>query len=814
MASIKQNPDYMALPSSIKRGQNAPLDTTAVWYSMASLEEYAKNGATAYVGQIVTLIENSACEAYMIASEAGTLIKLAATTVSGDLASDVATLKSQIESLVSKVGSASVPGEGEEPGTAATGLYKEIEDTKALVDGKLSGVAGSSSVAVSEDATPVLSVKVSAEEGNSLSVRDDGLFVEVGDINHPEYSISQLETATTGMAASYQLTKNGVGVGTVIDIPKDMVVQSGTVETYTAGNLPTGVTEAGTYIVLTLSNASNDKLYIKASDLIEYVVSGSNAGDMVVVNVNPDNHQVTATITDGTVTAAKLHADVQASLENADSAVQNIVSGTTNGTISVDGTEVAVAGLGSAAYVSVESLNQSGTEAATQAKNDVIGTAADNSDADTIKGAKAYADEKAAAAQSAAIAEVTSKINNLDVEDEAAAKQFVTSVSQTDGKIGVVRRALTADDVPELAQSKISGLESTLAAKQDILTFQTAYDAATNKAASMADVNEAKVALVGTAEDTQSVDTIKGAKAYADAKASTTLAEAKSYVDGITTGETGVGPRLADVEAKLEGVESVTESIATAKSEAVASAGTIADEKIASAKFDILGEEGYNKSIKDAYELADSKATIADVEALGYATTSSVTELSATVTNISNAQDELEGRVKANEDSLTVLKGSASVEGSIDKKIADALNDFATKATDDETINTFKELIDYAASHKGEYSTLSGSVQTNTEAIATLNGEATEAGSVAKKIKDVTDPLSERIDALESGSGSTITESQITQWNAAQENVIETVKIGGTALKVEEKAVNIASISTDLLVGGVDTLILDCGGAE
>ena len=47
----------------------------------------------------------------------------------------------------------------------------------------------------------------------------------------------------------------------------------------------------------------------------------------------------------------------------------------------------------------------------------------------------------------------------------------------------------------------------------------------------------------------------------------------------------------------------------------------------------------------------------------------------------------------------------------------------------------------------------------------------------------------------------------------AQVNKIESVKVGGTALEITEKAVNISQISTDLLVNGTNTLILNCGNA-
>ena len=73
--------------------------------------------------------------------------------------------------------------------------------------------------------------------------------------------------------------------------------------------------------MLTLANATNDKVYIDVGNLIEYVTSGSNTGDMVVVNVSAD-HKVTATITDGTITKAKLATAVQTSLGKADTAIQ------------------------------------------------------------------------------------------------------------------------------------------------------------------------------------------------------------------------------------------------------------------------------------------------------------------------------------------------------------------------------------------------------------------------------------------------------------------------------------------------------------
>lgn len=319
MAIIKKDGNFMGLPMNIQRGNPIPLDDSSVYYSKATMETYAKSGVTAYVGQIVTLVDetNKTCEAYMIANEAGTLIKLAATTATGDLAGDVATLQGQVADLIAKVGKAA---EGE---VAATGLYKEIADVLAVANGKVASVAAADkSITVGGSATkPTVKVAIASGEDNALSLAADGLKVVIPEVTVPEYSIKKLDAATEGMSASYQLTKDGAVVGAVIDIPKDMVVKSGSVQTFAAGEIPAGVTEAGTYIVLVLANATSDKLYIKVDDLIEYVTSGSKAGDMVEIKIDAE-HKVTAVINDGTITKAKLAQGVQDSLARADSALQ------------------------------------------------------------------------------------------------------------------------------------------------------------------------------------------------------------------------------------------------------------------------------------------------------------------------------------------------------------------------------------------------------------------------------------------------------------------------------------------------------------
>ena len=68
---------------------------------------------------------------------------------------------------------------------------------------------------------------------------------------------------------------------------------------------------------------------------------------------------------------------------------------------------------------------------------------------------------------------ITAAIQKLDKADTAVAGQVVSAVSETDGIITVSRRALVEDDIPELDQSKIIGLEQSLADKVDDASLAT-----------------------------------------------------------------------------------------------------------------------------------------------------------------------------------------------------------------------------------------------------------------------------------------------------------------------------------------------------
>ena len=156
--------------------------------------------------------------------------------------------------------------------------------------------------------------------------------------------------------------------------------------------------------------------------------------------------------------------------------------------------------------------------------NAVLGTNADDSTAKTVYGARKLAEELNTAmdgrvdALEAAIGEggsvstqIANAIGGLDVTDTAVENQFVTEVSETDGKIAVKRAALTAAAIPELAISKITGLQTALDGKQATVVWQNGnYDATTNKAITKSDLDAAVAGLSGAVHFLGVVETLPG----------------------------------------------------------------------------------------------------------------------------------------------------------------------------------------------------------------------------------------------------------------------------------------------------------------
>lgn len=289
-------------------------------------------------------------------------------------------------------------------------------------------------------------------------------------------------------------------------------------------------------------------------------------------------------------------------------------------------------------------------------KTELIGTDSDIATSNTIKGAKKYADSLNAAMDSRVDAleeavgtggsvdsKITAAIGKLDKSDTAVDGQVVSAVSETDGVITVSRRALVETDIPTLSQSKVNGLATSLAGKQDTLVFNSAYDASTNKAATMADVTEAVGDLSGAMHFEGVKESIpENSEGYSSGDV--ILVGNKEYVfDGETWHELGD-----------ESIYAVKGSIVNAD---IAANAAIAQSKIANLTADL----GKKANTADLGTMAGKNATdyVAKTEAPGYSdilTKTSAATTYATIATVGNKVDKIKGKGLSTNDYTTAEK--------------------------------------------------------------------------------------------------------------------------------------------------------------
>lgn len=94
-------------------------------------------------------------------------------------------------------------------------------------------------------------------------------------------------------------------------------------------------------------------------------------------------------------------------------------------------------------------------------------------------------------------AAITSAVDALDKADAAVEHQFVTSVSEENGVITVLRGQPVIADVNGLTD-RLAGIDGEIAKKQDIVTFADGYEAGKNNAATVATVTNAVAGIANT----------------------------------------------------------------------------------------------------------------------------------------------------------------------------------------------------------------------------------------------------------------------------------------------------------------------------
>ena len=403
----------------------------------------------------------------------------------------------------------------------------------------------------------------------------------------------------------------------------------------------------------------------------------------------------------------------------------------------------------------------------------------------------------------------------------AAIKDGTTIDSFADVETALAGKEVSGAAAQALADAKVyaDGKDEAIAAAKK--AGDDAQDAAD---AAQADV-DALAGKVGTVPEGSTVMSI------------ITNIQENAYDDTEIRGLIGDNADAISVLETQVGEKPVAEQISTA----------IANEKLADTyaakvhKHEIADVNGLSDAIADAkaagtaastalgeYQTTNDAAVKANADAIDAveASIGIVTEGKTVVEMISDAQTAatyddtaLAGRVTTVEGEITTLKGEG--EGSVKKAIDDAFNEFATKVSDDKVVNTYKELIDYAAENGSEVTTLVGKVSAlETTVGKDANGEDPATGLVADvaaletKVGDktVAAQIEAAIEALKIGDY-----AKAADLTAAvnQHNTDKAALEGEIAKKANDA--DLAAIaktgSTDSLVQGELVLVFDCGNS-
>ena len=164
-----------------------------------------------------------------------------------------------------------------------------------------------------------------------------------------DYSVTVTSSTPEGVAKRYTITQLGSTVGT-IDIPKDLVVSSGSVVagTWTGNSFAENASGKDQAIKLVIANQTTP-IYINVAKLVDIYTAKKNA-TQVQLAIDSATNEISASIVAGSITSTELDSATNDLLAKAGTAVQSVTEGSTNGTILVDGKSVAVHGLKSAAY--------------------------------------------------------------------------------------------------------------------------------------------------------------------------------------------------------------------------------------------------------------------------------------------------------------------------------------------------------------------------------------------------------------------------------------------------------------------------------
>lgn len=200
---------------------------------------------------------------------------------------------------------------------ATSGSYNDLSN-KPTIPTVVDVVADNNANAVSSNAV-YDAVALKASSADLATVATSGSYNDLtdkpslGDFGGA-IDVIKKATAESGYAATYEITQSGVKVGASINIPKDFLVKSASVQTVSTANTPVnGYVVGDKYLDFVInakdSSESNEHIYLLVSDLVDVYEADEST---ITLSGN------TFSVKNGGVTLTQLATSVQTSLGYAD----------------------------------------------------------------------------------------------------------------------------------------------------------------------------------------------------------------------------------------------------------------------------------------------------------------------------------------------------------------------------------------------------------------------------------------------------------------------------------------------------------------
>lgn len=380
---------------------------------------------------------------------------------------------------------------------------KSAEKLTAFVNNVIAGAGIATNEAMNALAGRVTTAegKITTAEGNITTLQGlvgdtkvaDQISTAIANLKLSETYAAKVHTHTksdiTDFAHTHAMTEVTGLVDAIADAKKAGTDANTALESYKVTN--DAAVKANADAIAAINNADTGilaqaKSYADGKDAA--IAAAKKAGDDAQADVDALEAKV-GTVPDGK-TVVGMIAEAQTAATYDDTEVRGLISDNADAISVLEG-YVGGATVSSQIQTAITNLDLPNTYdakgAAAAVKTAVIGTDADAATADTIKGAKKYADGLNTAmdtrvdALEAAIGEggsvgtqIDAKIQALDVEDAEVAGQYVSAVSETDGKIKVTRKALP--DYSETYDAKGAAAQALADAKGYADDLNTAMD--------------------------------------------------------------------------------------------------------------------------------------------------------------------------------------------------------------------------------------------------------------------------------------------------------------------------------------------------